>query len=624
MSDTWGWAGTISDFLSTPQESWLQSLEDHHLRLWNFNSSNSQRVAWVDEHKVMTAALKSCLNAAALEVSTWSIVFEYELPMEGGRRPDVIVFTGAAFVVIEFKSAPMINQGDIDQTMGYVRDLCDYHAESADLAHFGILVLTGASPTFAKLVDETPVVGGSSLHQYLFSAHQEGTVDLDAWLNSPYRPLPTLVEAARRIFRDEPLPHIHTAIAAGIPETVELLGRIVDKTSDENSRSLAFVTGVPGSGKTLVGLRLVHERTSTHGRATFLSGNGPLVQVLQDALSSRVFVRDLHAFIKTYALNQRLSTPEEHIIVFDEAQRAWDARYMKEKKNVAKSEPDLLISIGERIEDWATMVGLIGEGQEIHSGEEAGIQQWRDAVSNSSNTKTWSIHCPPKLKDQFQGLSVSTHEELDLNVSLRSKRAEDLHQWVHLLLSGSLSLAHRQALKIRHAQYPLYVTRDIEEAKRYARQRFDEEPNHRSGLLASSHAKNLLKHGIDNGYQATSNMNVAKWYNAPTSDPKSSNALIQPVTEFSCQGLELDLPILCWGSDYRMQSESWNLTPINRRYKQDDPKALLRNAYRVLLTRGRDGLIIFVPNEPLMDATENALLAAGVQLLPTAAELIAV
>jgi DUF2075 family protein len=119
-------------------------------------------------------------------------------------------------------------------------------------------------------------------------------------------------------------------------------------------------------------------------------------------------------------------------------------------------------------------------------------------------------------------------------------------------------------------------------------------------------------------------MNVAKWYNAPTSDPKSSNALIQPVTEFSCQGLELDLPILCWGSDYRMQSENWNLTPINRRYKQDDPKALLRNAYRVLLTRGRDGLIIFVPNEPLMDATENALLAAGVQLLPTAAELIAV
>jgi DUF2075 family protein len=433
-----------------------------------------------------------------------------------------------------------------------------------------------------------------------------------------------LVEAARRIFRDEPLPHIHTAIAAGIPETVELLGRIVDKTSDESSRSLAFVTGVPGSGKTLVGLRLVHERTSTHGRATFLSGNGPLVQVLQDALSSRVFVRDLHAFIKTYALNQRLATPEEHIIVFDEAQRAWDARYMKEKKNVAKSEPELLISIGERIEDWATMVGLIGEGQEIHSGEEAGIQQWRDAVSNSSNTKTWSIHCPPKLKDQFQGLSVSTHEELDLNVTLRSKRAEDLHQWVHLLLSGSLSLAHRQALKIRHAQYPLYVTRDIEEAKQYARQRFDEEPNHRSGLLASSHAKNLLKHGIDNGYQATSNMNVAKWYNAPTSDPKSSNALIQPVTEFSCQGLELDLPILCWGSDYRMQSENWNLTPINRRYKQDDPKALLRNAYRVLLTRGRDGLIIFVPNEPLMDATENALLAAGVQLLPTDAELIAI
>jgi DUF2075 family protein len=624
MSDTWGWAGTISDFLSTPQATWLQSLEDHHLRLWNANASTSQHKAWIDEHVVITSSLKACLKAATEEVSTWSLVFEYELPMEGGRRPDVVVFTGRSFVVIEFKSSPMVNQGDIDQTIGYVRDLCDYHAGSADLPHFGILVLTGAAPTFAKMVDETPVVGSESLHQYLFSSHHNGNVDLESWLNAPYRPLPTLVEAARRIFRDEPLPHIHTAIAAGIPETVELLGRIVDQTSNESGRSLAFVTGVPGSGKTLVGLRLVHERTSTHGRATFLSGNGPLVQVLQDALSSRVFVRDLHAFIKTYALNQRLSTPEEHIIVFDEAQRAWDARYMKEKKNIERSEPELLISIGERIENWATMVGLIGEGQEIHSGEEAGIQQWRDAVSHSSNTKTWSIHCPPKLKDEFQGLLVNTHEELDLNVTLRSKRAEDLHEWVRLLLDGKLKSAHQQAVKIRYAQYPIYVTRNIDEAKQYARQRFSEEPNHRSGLLASSHAKNLLKHGIDSGYQATSNMNVAKWYNAPTNDPKSSNALIQPVTEFGCQGLELDLPILCWGDDYRRMADDWVLKPINRRYKQDDPHALLRNAYRVLLTRGRDGLIIFVPEDTSMDSTENALLAAGVQLLPSDVELIAV
>lgn len=624
MSDTWGWAGTISDFLSTPQDTWFRSLEDHHVRLWNSNASSSQRKAWLDEHVVMTSSLKTCLKAATQEVSTWSLVFEYELPMEGGRRPDVVVFTGKAFVVIEFKSSPIVNQGDIDQTTGYVRDLCDYHAGSADIPSFGLLILTGAQPTFAKIVGDIPVIGSGSLHQYLFTAHHDGQIDLDNWLNSPYQPLPTLVEAARRIFRDEPLPHIHTAISAGIPQTVELLGQIVDQNADEGTRSLAFVTGVPGSGKTLVGLRLVHERTAVHGRATFLSGNGPLVQVLQDALKSRVFVRDLHAFIKTYALNQKPQTPDEHIIVFDEAQRAWDAKYMKEKKDIERSEPELLISIGERIQDWVTMVGLIGEGQEIHSGEEAGIEQWREAVSHNSNTQDWLIHCPPKLENKFVGLNVKTHPELDLNVTLRSKRAAVLHEWVHLLLEGRLATANSKALKIHHAQYPLYVTRDLKQAKTYATQRFLDEPQHRSGLLASSHSKILPKHGIDNGYQATSNMNVAKWYNAPTDDSKSSNALTQPVTEFGCQGLELDLPILCWGEDYRWHADQWLLKPINRRYKQDDPLALLRNAYRVLLTRGRDGIIIFVPNEPSMDATENALLAAGVRLLPTDAELIAV
>ncbi len=624
MSNTWGWSGSISEFLSSPLETWLHSLQDHHLRLWGLQASKSQETAWVDEHKVLTAALKTCLAAASPEVSKWSLVFEFELPMEGGRRPDVVVFTGEAFVVVEFKSSPIINQGDIDQTTGYVRDLCDYHAGSANIPAFGILVLTGAMPMFAKIVGETPIVGKDSLHQYLFSAHRDGQINLDSWLNSPYRPLPTLVEAARRIFRDEPLPHIQAAISAGIPQTVEVLGQIIDQTANRGTRSLAFVTGVPGSGKTLVGLRLVHERTVTHGRATFLSGNGPLVQVLQDALKSRVFVRDLHAFIRTYALNQRPQIPEEHIIVFDEAQRAWDARYMKEKKNVERSEPELLITIGEQIEKWSAMVGLIGEGQEIHSGEEAGIKQWSEAASHPSNKEKWFIHCPPKLEHNFRGLAVETHEELDLTVTLRSKRAAVLHEWVHLLLKGDLASAHRESAKIHDAQYPIYVTRNLLQAKSYAHQRFLDEPHHRSGLLASSHAKILSKHGIDNGYQATSNMSIAKWYNAATDDLNSSNALTQPVTEFGCQGLELDLPILCWGEDYRREADEWVLKPINRRYKQTNPKALLRNAYRVLLTRGRDGLIIFIPDERLMDSTEHALLAAGARLLPTELELIAI
>jgi hypothetical protein len=227
------------------------------------------------------------------------------------------------------------------------------------------------------------------------------------------------------------------------------------------------------------------------------------------------------------------------------------------------------------------------------------------------------------LASYFDELDHTTHPELDLTVSLRSRRAEHLHQWVRLLLEGSLALAARQVVRVHADAYPIYLTRDLDEAKAYARMRCDAgmaEPR-RTGLLASSHAKRLVDFGVDNGYMATSRMNIAKWFNAPTGDPLSSNALAQPVTEFGCQGLELEVPLLCWGDDFRWHHDEWRLTPIRRKYRQDDPLQLLRNAYRVLLTRGRDGLVVFVPPIALLDATETALLAAGVRPLPDAETL---
>ncbi len=140
----------------------------------------------------------------------------------------------------------------------------------------------------------------------------------------------------------------------------------------------------------------------------------------------------------------------------------------------------------------------------------------------------------------------------------------------------------------------MYVTRDLDVARAYVRRRIDGEPDKRVGLLASSHAKRLEAHGVPNSFMATSHMNVARWYNAPPDHPEASNALTQPVTEFGCQGLELDLPIVCWGEDYLWSNDAWRRTPIRRRYPQDDPMVLLENAYRVLLTRGRDGVVVFV------------------------------
>ena len=459
-SEAWGWASSVERFLSTPPSQILEALDGHHSRLLGYRAAGTQTAAWRQEEAAIRAALRACVSTDATIASRWSLVFEYELPLEGGRRPDVVVLAGGAIAVLEFKSSALPAQADIDQVRAYTRDLADYHEATHGRLTTTILVMAGAAPGFARELDGTAITSPEQIHPYLLAVADELTSDLSTWLEAPYSPLPTLVEAARRLFRDDPPPHVIYALSTGIPETVELLGRLVENAARDGTRILALITGVPGSGKTLAGLRLVYERTETVGRATFLSGNGPLVAVLQDALKSRAFVRDLHAFIRTYAMGSRTRVPGEHVIVFDEAQRAWDREYMLEKRNIAASEPELLVQIGERLASWVSLVGLVGEGQEIHSGEEAGLAQWRDALMGPNATATWTVHCPPRLEPDFAGLSVHTHERLDLTVSLRSRRAAELHDWVRHLLSGSISLAARLAVRIQSsaAAFPMYVT----------------------------------------------------------------------------------------------------------------------------------------------------------------------
>jgi DUF2075 family protein len=337
------------------------------------------------------------------------------------------------------------------------------------------------------------------------------------------------------------------------------------------------------------------------------------VKVLQDALKSSVFVKDLHAYVRNYGINDR--QPTEHVVVFDEAQRAWDSDFMFEKKGINQSEPQLLIGAAERLPGWSCFVGLVGEGQEIHSGEEGGLGQWAAAIAELPNADEWEVHCPPQLVDQFDGLDVTEHELLDLTVSLRSRQAERLHDWVVYLLNGSADLARAVSVHARSEGFVMYLTRDLEHAKSYAVQRYGNDPNARYGLLASSHAKVPPKYGVDNSYMATSRMNVAKWYNADPDDPKSACQLDQPVTEFGCQGLEVDLSIVAWGEDFLWNGVTWEYKPVRRRYPLEDPQEIVRNVYRVLLTRGRDGFIVFVPPEQRFDATAALLGASGLSTL---------
>lgn len=374
------------------------------------------------------------------------MIFEYELPRERGCRPDVVLLAHTTTVVVlEFKDVASPWQAHIDQTAAYARDLRYYHAASHHRDVLPILVPT-AFVDSTREQDEVWIVPPHHLAGVLarlVPSTTELPLDPMVWLAADYAPLPSLVTAARTIFQHEPLPQIRRAQSAGIPETIAELVAIAKTAQAQGECHLALVTGVTGAGKTLVGLQFVYENhfdDQGSGRtAVLFSGNGPLVKVLQYTLKSSVFVQDVHGFLKQYGGHQQ-RRPEEHIWVYDEAQRAWDAARVKEKRGHGLSEPEDFLRIGERMDGWALMVGLIGEGQEIHLGEEAGLAQWNAAIA--SCTQPWIVHCPAKIANVFPAAALFyANEALNLTVSLRSHLEEDVQDWVQRLLDGRLQQA---------------------------------------------------------------------------------------------------------------------------------------------------------------------------------------
>jgi Uncharacterized conserved protein len=438
-------------------------------------------------------------------------------------------------------------------------------------------------------------------------------IDIQEWINAEYCPLPSLVDAARLLYKNEDLPYIRKANSAGIPEAVSALKKISNEACENGNRVLALVTGVPGAGKTLLGLDFVHQsQSSEHNKSeAFLSGNGPLVEVLQYALKSKTFVAPLRNYIKEYGIHKK-GIPIEHIVVFDEAQRSWDKEHVLEKHNVNQSEPELIISIADTMPHWAMLLGLVGEGQEIHNGEEAGIVQWKDAISCSDNK--WKVVCPPKLSNMFENIcEVIPLDCLDLNVSLRSHIADDVASWVNSLLSGDIDTAAKLGLQVQSQGFRMYITRDLDRAKRYCRNRYEKSPDNRYGLIASSKANILTTFGVKNDFASTQNLRVGPWYNEGLDSPLSCCQLRTVVTEFSCQGLELDMPILCWGEDLTWQNEGW--VKYVKPAKCKDPHQLRLNSYRVLLTRGRDGFVIYMPEDGKLDETYKVMLRTGIKTM---------
>jgi Uncharacterized conserved protein (DUF2075) len=634
------YTSSIAEFLDAQKELVLGRLTSNN----EFSLLPAQRDAWRVQIETLSLALVGLSG---------SLFFEFSIPRMG-RRIDAVIIIKSIIFVIEFKVGEAAFEGAaLDQVWDYALDLKNFHEGSHCASIVPVLVATEAKwvEYFEALVfDDDKVcrpigVGRAGLRAVLEKSllhNVEAVLDGPRWARSSYSPTPTIVEAARSLYSQHSVEAIarYDAGKDNLRVTSVRIDEIVDEAFRERRKSICFITGVPGAGKTLVGLNVAtrHRREldrPTH--AVFLSGNGPLVEVLREALtrdevarckrrgekvrkgrvgeSVKAFIQNVHHF-RDDALVET-GPPIEHVVIFDEAQRAWNLRqtvnFMQRKKNrpdFCQSEPEFLISFLDRHRDWAVVVCLVGGGQEINTGE-AGIEAWLEAVN--SKFPDWHLYISQELKDSEysagRALSLIKHRSrvhfdpcLHLAVTMRSFRAEHVSAFVKALLDCDLANA-RNALKAIQNKYPIAITRDLAVAKRWVRSRA--RGSERFGMVASSKAQRLKPHAIDVRFE----IDPVQWFLNDKFDTRSSYYLEDAATEFQVQGLELDWICVSWDGDLRFSGQDWSFhhfrgdrwTNVN----SPDGQKYLKNAYRVLLTRARQGMVLFVPQGAESDPTRS-------------------
>ena len=633
------------------------------------------REAWENEIRILKDAL--CL----WKYSNGRIVFEYDIPRLGKRIDVVLLLNGIVFC-LEFKVGEKnIIEKDIDQVLDYALDLKNFHKFSEDRIIVPILVATEYKKysTFVQksVYDDrvvNPLVTGEARISYLIEEvlkcyPDETPVNKD-WTISPYAPTPTIIEAARRLYENHSVENItrHEADKVSTDATISYILEIIKRSKEKREKSICFVTGVPGAGKTLVGLDVAVKQTymedgslSDEG-AVYLSGNGPLVAVLNEALARdnydkciargekkkitdsrrevKKFIQIIHRYrdnmlakiknpvengileidpLKAVKMDDSGYGEVEHIAIFDEAQRSWThkrlADYLKrggtygnklKVPNFPMSEASFLIWSLDRREDWATIICLVGGGQEINTGE-AGITEWIKSLNEIFTH--WKVYISPqltepeyaegKVKELLQNNKLVTYDKrLHLGVSLRSFRAEKLSNFVHSLLALNSDASSIYA-DIKD-KYPIVLTRDMEKARRWLHDKV--RGTERTGVLItkeSARYKPLAVHVL-----GSDDDNAVHWFLDDKSDVRSSNYLEDAATEIQVQGLELDYACVLWDADMRYVNGEWHFYRFNKNSwkelfpetesKQEQMKYML-NAYRVLLTRARAGMVICVP-----------------------------
>jgi Uncharacterized conserved protein (DUF2075) len=634
------YSDSISNFcISSPQQI-LGELAHNN----EFSLEATQKSAWLQEIRILNTVLHKYHG---------SIFFEYSIPRMG-RRIDVVLIIGNVIFVLEFKVGEKeFLLSAIDQVFDYALDLKNFHEGSHIPLIAPILIVTEAKDVLPEIIvtphDDNllfPIksnveVLGKVINRVLEFA-EGALIDPVKWEAGRYSPTPTIIEAAMALYKGHSVTEISRsdATAINLTKTTESLSQIILSAKNKKEKAICFVTGVPGAGKTLVGLNVATSHLDKKNDLTsvFLSGNGPLVAILREALTRdrvkrergegkkikkgevmskvKVFIQNVHHYRDECLIDPDLA-PFDHVAIFDEAQRAWDhtqtANFMRRKKNVPDftfSEPEFLISCLERHKDWAVIICLVGGGQEINTGE-AGIGEWIESINRSF--PNWNVFISNRLTDSEYSTgnalqllkghrNVINKEELHLSVSLRSFRSEHLSLLVKNILDLNIVVARNSYEMIRE-KYPVTITRDLLKAKYWLKEKA--RGSERYGVIVSSQAQRLKPYALD----VKSPIDPIHWFLDGKEDVRSSFYLEDVATEFHIQGLELDWSCITWDADFRYSFKGWEYFSFVgdkwHHIRKDERKRYLKNAYRVLLTRARQGMIIVIPPGDGSDPTRT-------------------
>ena len=663
---------TVAEFLVQTNEHVLARLTTGYANRGYTTQYSDQTQTWERDLQSLRATLEQCV-AVSTGARSWGLILEFSIPKKE-LRIDVVLLIREAIAVLEAKTG-VVGALAKQQIEEYALLLHYFHKASNERRVLPVLVTREpATPNLIDLNQQeffpqlssywiAPVLRSSwgELSGLLLEIerHSSGQLLASEWESSPYFPVPSIIDAAIALRKGLSIREIAHSEASEheIQEVCAVVQSYVNLACAEKQHAICFLTGVPGSGKTLVGLSLAHSAENRASAIHFMSGNGPLVKVLQHLFTqesrrggastpqakteAKTLIENVHVFARYYTEDNQ-GTPSNHAIIFDEAQRAWNRTQNFRKFKRDYSEPEMLLKIMERQPDWAVVVALVGGGQEINDGE-AGLEEWGKALASRERNKQWLIYASPEVlkggastaghrlfDDASPPQEIHTSPSLHLRTSNRSLRAEQLATWVNLVLDGDAEAA--SALNVTQ-RFPILLSRDLEETRRKLR---DERKGlSRYGLVGSSGAARLRAEGLEPSSTFHAEYPWEHWYLAAESDLRSSYQCEVFATEFEIQGLELDWIGVCWGGDFVWNpSKRWELRKLHpsavskwNLIKNPEKQIFRRNAYRVLLTRARQGMILFVPrgdpqdptNSPSeFDATADFLVRCGVTPLPSA------